>query len=167
MQSMNRIPDHQHAHLIEKTEIGDALGRERQQRMVPHQVGDHDHEDIADQQAVDRLAHHHRILVDIHQQQHQLAGEQHRRPRRGHDPERQRHIGDAGEISLEKMHHAERAEEGTNADMRAQTEQGREDREIKDSIGDEIDQIDGFKHRRPAPRMRQSRHLVMVEPLRF
>ena len=77
-------PDHQHAHLIEEAEIGDAVGRERHQCVVPHQVGNHDDQDVADQEAVDRLAHDDRVLVDIdQQQQHQLAGEQHRRPRRG------------------------------------------------------------------------------------
>ncbi len=141
-------PHHQRAHLVEEAEIGDAPGRERDEVVVAHEVSETDHQQIADQEAVDRLAHDHRVLADIdEQQQHQLAGEQHGRARRGDDPERQRDIEDAGEIGLEEMHHAERAEERADAEAMAAAEQAGQDCEIKESVAGQQQHILPFGHR--------------------
>src|SRR3546814_9627814 len=67
-------------------------------------------QEVADQQPVDRLADDRGILADIHHQDdRQLAREQHGRARR-HDPERQLDVEHAGEIGLEEM----RSEEHTS-----------------------------------------------------
>ena len=71
---------HQRAHFVEKGEIGVAVRRQRLGAVMPRQEDQREQQQIADQKPVDRLAHHHRVLADINQeQQHQLAGEQHRR----------------------------------------------------------------------------------------
>ena len=111
-------------------------GRQRQQQQV------------ADQQAVDRLAHHHGVLPDIDQeQQHQLAGEQHRRAGRRDDSERQRDIEAAGEIGLEKMHHPERAKECADAQPPAGAKQRREHDEVDEGVGRQEEQVCEFGHR--------------------
>ena len=94
--------------------------------VVAHQEAEREQQHIADEQAVDRLPHHHRVLADVDQQQHhQLAGEQHARAGRGDDAERQRDVEDAGEVGLEEMHHPERAEEGADAEPRPRAKQRR------------------------------------------
>jgi hypothetical protein len=55
-----------------------AVRRHAFRAVVSRQEGKREQKQIADQETVDRLPHHHRILTDIdEQQQHQLAGEQH------------------------------------------------------------------------------------------
>ena len=102
-----RAPHHQRAHLVEEGEIGVAVRRQHLGAVMARQEGQRKQQQVADQKPVDRLAHHHRILADIDQeQQHQLAGEQHRRAWRGDDAERQGDVEDAGEIGFEEVHHA-------------------------------------------------------------
>jgi hypothetical protein len=49
---------------------------------MAHHKGEREQQDVAEQEAVDRLPHDNRILADIEEQQHhQLAGEEHRRSR--------------------------------------------------------------------------------------
>jgi hypothetical protein len=141
-------PHHQRAHLVEKAEIGDPLRSERDQHMEAHRKGEREQQQVADQEAVDRLARDAGVLADIDdQKQHQLAGEQHGRARRGHDAERQRNVEDAGEIGFEKMHHPERAEERPDADARTGAKQRGEHCEIQDGIRRQQKHILKFRHR--------------------
>ena len=111
--------------------------------MLPRQESEREQEEIADQKPIDRLPHHHRVLADVdEQQQHQLAGEQHRRARRGDDAERQGDIEDAREVGFEKVHDAERAEKGANADAVPRPEQGGKHGEIDQRVGGEQQRID-------------------------
>jgi hypothetical protein len=137
-----RAPHHQGAHLVEKGKIGVAVRQHAFRAVAARDEGKREQQQIADQKAVDRLAHHHRVLADIdQQQQHQLAGEQHRRARRGDDAEGERHIDDAGQIGFEKMHHPERAEKGADADAVPGAKQAREYREIDQRVGDQQQRV--------------------------
>jgi hypothetical protein len=112
-----------------------------------HQQRHREHQHVAEQQAVDRLAHHLRILAHVEQQQqHQLAGKQHRRAGRRDHAKRQRHIEDGREIRLEEMRHAERAEEGAEADAMAQPQQHRQRGKIDDRIGGQQHHIGVLGH---------------------
>jgi hypothetical protein len=116
--------------------------------VVAHDEGEREQQHIAQQQAVDRLAHHHRVLADIQQQQqHQLAGEQHRRARRGDDAERQRDIENTGEIGLEEMHDPERAEKGAQPDPAAGAQQRGQRAEIQHGVAGQQQDIVEFAHR--------------------
>lgn len=142
-----RSPHHQRAHLVEEAEIGGAAGHERNQRVMTHDEGEREQQHVAEQQAVDRLAHHHRVLADVEQEQHhQLAGEQHGRARRGDDAERQRDVEDAGEIGLEKVHHPERAEEGAEPNPGARAQQGGKRGEIEDGVPGQQHHVVEFRH---------------------
>lgn len=137
-----RAPHHQRAHLVEKSEVGAAFTAERCGTMLAHQEGEREKQEIADQKAVDRLPHHHCVLADIDEKkQHQLAGEQHGRARRGNNSERQRNVEDRGEIGLEKMHHPERAEKRTDADAMACPKQRGENCEIDQRVGGEQQRV--------------------------
>jgi hypothetical protein len=112
--------------------------------MLPRQEGKREQEKIADQETVDRLAHHDRIFADIDkQQQHQLAGEQHRGSGRGDYAERQGDVDDAGQIGFEEVHHAERAEKRTDADAVTGAKQGGEYGEVDQRVGDEQQRVNG------------------------
>ena len=137
-----RTPHHQAAHLVEKAEIGGAVGAERNSQMLAHDEGEREQEYIADQQTVDRLAHHHRVLADIEQQQqHQLAGEQHGRTRRRDDAERQRDVENAGQIGFEEMHDAERAEKSAEPDAGAGAQQHGERGEINEAVANQQEKV--------------------------
>ena len=124
--------------------------------MVPRQEGKREQKKIADQKTVDRLPHNDRVLADINeQQQHQLSGEQYRRARRGHDAEWQSDIDDAGQIGFKKVHHAERAEKGADADAVAGAKQGGEDGEVDQRVGDKQQRVCWKRKWRPRqPRAR-------------
>ncbi len=99
------------------------FGRKRAYAVNPHQRREREEKHVADEKTVDRLPHHHRVLADVNeQQQHELAAEQHCRAGRSNDAERQRDIHHAREVGFEEVHHAERAEEGSDAEAVARPE---------------------------------------------
>ena len=103
-----------------------------------------DRERIAQEEAVDRLPHRRRILLDVEEEKHdQLAGEQDGRAGRK-QPDRHRDVEYAGQIGLEKMHHAERAHEDADADLPAQPEHQRHRAEIEQRLHEEQNAVRHF-----------------------
>ncbi len=160
-EQQRRAPHHQRAHLVEKSEIRDPVRPQRDQAVMTHQRRERDHQEVADQQAIDRLADDLGVLADIdQQQQHQLSGEQDARSRRGDDAERKLDVEDAGEIGLDEMHHAERAKEGADAEPVANPEQPRQHQEIEQRVGCEQQQIVQSDHARSRACRRRIPHLT-------
>ena len=147
-EEQGRAPHHQPAGLVEEGEIGDLPRHGHRVVQAEEQHRGHDQQ-VAEEQAVDRLAHDGRILADVDHQQHdQLAGEQHDRAGRDHEAAENGHVEHRGEIGLEEMHGAERGEEHADAEPVPQPEQGRHDDEIKGSLGEEQRRIAQFTHTR-------------------
>ena len=123
------------------------LQESRDQFVAAHHRGERDHQQIADQQSVDRLADDLGVFADVdQQQQHQLAGEEDGRTRRCHNAGRQRDVEDAGEIGLDEVHHAERAEECADAEPMPRTKQRRQHREIEQRVTAKQQQVLDFRH---------------------
>ena len=143
-----RPPDHQRAHLVEEAEIGEAVRGQRRRQMLAHHEGERKQQQVADQQAVDRLAHHPRILADIdQQQQHQLAGEQDGRAGRRDDAGGQGDVEGRGEIGLEEVHHPERAEERADPQPCTRAKEHRENGEVDQGVAGQQRDIRPFRQR--------------------
>ena len=117
--------------------------------MVAQENHQPDEQDIAEKEAVDRLADDSSILADIEEEEHhQLAREEDHRTRRDDDAPRKLQVKDRGEVGLEEMHRPEGTEEHADAKPPAHPEERRHDSEIDGRLGEKQDGIDQISHAR-------------------
>ena len=151
-------PDHQAAHLVHQPEVERPVGDGGREVVEAHGEDQRHHQEIADEQPVDRLADGRRILADIDEEQHrELAGEEHDRAGRDDDAAGELQVEDRGEIGLEEVHRAEGAEDEADAEAVAQAEQARHDGEVQRRLDEEEEQVGPVAHHEAVP-MQQPHH---------
>ena len=145
-------PDHQAAHLVHQPEVERPVGDGGREVVEAHGEDQRHHQEIADQQPVDRLADGRRILADIDEEQHrELAGEEHDRTRRDDDAAGELQVEDRGEVGLEEVHRAEGAEDEADAEAMAEAEHARHDGEVQRRLDEEKEQVGPVAHHEAVP----------------
>ncbi|MNL33070.1 hypothetical protein D3C87_1549610 [compost metagenome] len=115
--------------------------------MLAKQKAENDGEQIAGQQAIDRLTDGRCVLLHVKQEDdHQLAGEKHDRSRRD-DPERQLHVKDRRKVGLDEVHHTQGSDENAEAQPGTKLQQPDHRRDIDQCFADEKNEI-GVGHAR-------------------
>lgn len=115
-EQQDRAPDHQQAHLVDEAQIGVVAGQARRVAVEAQDEPERDHQNIAAQQAIDRLAHHLGVFLDVEQQEEGELAREHHRGAGGNQSEGQIDEEDRRQIGLQEMHGAEQAVEDADAD---------------------------------------------------